>query len=418
MQFNNLSEWIKYVESVHTAEIELGLDRVGTVAERLNLLQLDCPVIIIGGTNGKGSCVAGLEAIYMAAGYKVAAFTSPYLIRLNEEVRINREEATDQDLCAAFEKIEAVRGDVALTVFEYKTLAALSIFKQSQPDVILLEVGLGGRLDAVNILNADVAIVSSVAIDHADRLGATRELISREKAGIFRAGKPAVCGDYFPPRPLLQYAHSENVPLFCQGEDFSFHHEEEESDWGWQSKKTRYMNLPLPKLLLQNMSTVLMAIELLQEKLPVARAAIDTAFATVTLPGRMEVLPGNVTRIFDVSHNPAAAELLAEKLKSLPCAGKTHVVFSMLADKDIVGTVRMIKESVDEWYIAALPVKRGTPVDILEEALAKADVKNIKSYRDVSHAYHAAMDEAKIGDRIVVFGSFYTVAAVMANVKE
>jgi dihydrofolate synthase/folylpolyglutamate synthase len=266
----------------------------------------------------------------------------------------------------------------------------------------------------VNIVDADVAIVSSVAIDHADRLGATRELISREKAGIFRSGKPAVCGDFFPPRPLLQYAHSENVALFCQGEDFSF--SQNNATWGWKSKQTVYANLPLPTLLLQNMSTVLMAIELLQDRLPVARVAIDQAFVTVTLPGRMEVIAGDVVQVFDVSHNPAAAELLAEKLKTLPCAGKTLAVFSMLADKDIVGTVQVIKDRVDDWYIAALQAKRGTPIDILEESLAKADVKNAKSYQDVMHAYQAAMDEAKTGDRVVVFGSFYTVAAVMAGI--
>jgi dihydrofolate synthase/folylpolyglutamate synthase len=413
MQFKTLAEWLKYIESVHSVEIELGLARVGILAARLNLLKPDCPVILIGGTNGKGSCVAGLEAIYIAAGYAVAAFTSPYLLRLNEEVRINRQEAEDADFCNAFEKIEAVRGDIPLTVFEYKTLAALEIFQKAKPDVMLLEVGLGGRLDAVNIIDADVAIVSSVAVDHADRLGATRELISREKAGIFRAGKPAVCGDLLPPRPLLQYAYSENVPLFCQGVDFSF--TQANATWGWQSKKTQYADLPLPTLLLQNMATVLMAVELLQEKLPVQRKAIDEALASVKLPGRMEVLPGDVTQVFDVSHNPAAAELLAEKLKLLPCQGKTLAVFSMLADKDIVGTVQVIKDRIDDWYIAALPVKRGTPIDILEEALTKAEVKNSKTYHDVIHAYHAAMLDAKTGDRVVVFGSFYTVAAVMAG---
>ncbi len=408
-----LADWLKYIEAVHTAEIALGLDRVGMVAARLDLLEPTCPVITIGGTNGKGSCVAGLEAIYRAAGYKVAAFTSPYLLRLNEEIRVDRIEATDAAICEALAAIEAARGDIPLTVFEFKTLAALWLFsRQNQPDVMLLEVGLGGRLDAVNIIAADVAIVASIAIDHADRLGATRELIAREKAGIFRPGKPAVCGEIAPPETLLQHAVETGTPLYRVGE--AFHYREQPGSWEWQSEKNHFTGLPRPPLLLQNMATVLMAVELLQARLPVARAAIDQALATVTLTGRMQIIPGEITQILDVSHNPAAAAQLAEKLRTLPCQGKTIAVFAMLGDKDITATVQEISAEVDEWYVAPLAVKRGATAAMLTGAIAKAGVEAVKVFDAIATAYEAAMQSALVGDRVVVFGSFYTVAAVLA----
>jgi dihydrofolate synthase/folylpolyglutamate synthase len=409
MQVKTLSEWVDYIASVHTADIALGLDRVSVVAERLSVLNPSCPVIMVAGTNGKGSCVAGLLAIYRAEGYLVAAFTSPYLIRLNEEFKVNGLEVSDADLCHAFASIEAVRGDTLLTVFEFKTLAALIIFKKADPDVMLLEVGLGGRLDAVNIINADVSVVTSIAIDHADRLGDTRELIGYEKAGIFRKDKPAVCGDFLPPLSVKNYANEVGTTLYCQGVDFSF--QQKNSTWGWRSSTTHYENLPRPVLTLQNMSTVLMTVELLQKKLPVNRLAIDNAFKEVSLAGRIEIFPGDITQIFDVSHNPAAAELLAEKLKTLSCSGKTYAVFSMLADKDILGTLQVMKDVIDDWFVAPLGVKRGASIETLELALKKADIKNITSLADIPTAFDIALLNAKLGDRVVVFGSFYTVAS-------
>jgi dihydrofolate synthase / folylpolyglutamate synthase len=410
-----LEDWVSYISTVHATTMELGLARVHKVAERMNLLTPACKVITIGGTNGKGSCVAGLEAIYRQQGYNVAAFTSPYLIRLNEEIRINGVEASDEDFCQAFERIEAARGDISLTTFEFNTLAALDIFQRAAPDVILLEVGLGGRLDAVNIIDADLTIVSSISLDHIDLLGDTRELIATEKAGIFRPFKPAVCGDFAPPETLLNYAKTLKTQLYCQERDFSFI--QHADSWEWRSSTTDYKNLPLPSLALQNMSTVLMAIDLLQQVLPVTRAALDAAFQKVTLPGRIQIFPGAVTRIFDVSHNPAAALLLAKRLALLPCQGKTHAVFSMLADKDIVGTVQAVNDLVDDWYIAALPVPRATPLSILQESFFKANLdRQIRPFPNIAQAYQCAIDQAATGDRVVVFGSFYTVAEVITHV--
>ncbi|MES2218741.1 MAG: bifunctional tetrahydrofolate synthase/dihydrofolate synthase [Pseudomonadota bacterium] len=415
MKAKTLEEWVSYISTVHATEMELGLARVRQVADKLGLLTPDCPVITIGGTNGKGSCVAGLEAVYRAQGYNVGAFTSPYLIRLNEEIRINGVEASDRDFCSAFEKINKARGDISLTIFEFNTLAALEIFRNAPLDLILLEVGLGGRLDAVNIIDADLTIVSSIALDHIHLLGDTRDLIAREKAGIFRPDRPAVCGDFEPPSTLLNYAREIKAKLFCQGQDFYF--TQHENSWDWQSSKVTYQKLPLPSLALQNMSTVLMAVELLQTRLPVEREALNDAFKKVTLPGRLQIFPGAVTRIFDVSHNPAAAGLLAKKLSALPCEGKTHAVFSMLADKDIVGTVQAVNELVDDWYIAALPVARAAPLSILQESFFKAKLdKQINPYPDIARAYQAAIDRATPGDRVVVFGSFYTVAEVIMTV--
>jgi dihydrofolate synthase/folylpolyglutamate synthase len=417
MQLTTLDEWVSYISTIHAREMDLGLERVSKVATNMGLLNPECIVITLGGTNGKGSCVAGLEAIYRAQRYTVGAFTSPYLIRLNEEVRIDGVEVSDADLCQAFAKIEAARNDVPLTIFEFNTLAALEIFQHAQLDVMLLEVGLGGRLDAVNIIDADLTIVSSIALDHVHVLGGTRELIGREKAGIFRSGKPAVCGDLEPPVSLMQYAQEIKAQLFCQGRDFQASQHVESETWNWQSAIAKYQDLPLPSLALQNMATVLMAVELLQPVLPVLRRALDDAFKKVTLPGRLQVFPGAVTRIFDVSHNPAAALMLAHKLAALPCAGKTHAVFSMLADKDIVGTVQAVNAYVDDWHIAALPVPRAAPLSILQESFFKAKLdKQIRPYADIASAYQAAIDAAQPGDRVVVFGSFYTVAEVINHV--
>ena len=413
MQFETLREWLDYIRSLHSAEIDLGLARVRTVAERLCSLALNCAVITVAGTNGKGSCVAGLETIYLAEGYRVGAFTSPFLLKHNEQVRIQGVDVDDKTLCKAYERVEDVRGEIPLTLFEFNTLAAFDIFCKANLDVCLLEVGLGGRLDAVNVLDADVAIVTSIAIDHADLLGNTRELIGFEKAGIFRTNKPAICGDTHPPTSLTAHAEAINTLLFCQGKDFSY--QIENTHWHWQSGKTRYENLPLPVLALENMSSVLMAIELMQTKLPVREKAIKQGLANVKLPGRIQIFPGTITKILDVSHNPAAAEFLANRLALMPQLGKIRAVFSMLADKDSVATILAIKQQIHHWYIAELPVKRGTAITVLKNNFNKAEVTNITVASDVAHAYQAAIDASSPGDCVLVFGSFYTVAGVLAS---
>lgn len=410
MQLSTLSEWLEWISSIHFSEIELGLDRVKQVAEKLSI-SLTCPTIIVGGTNGKGSTVAGLEAIYLAAGYQTGVFTSPVLFKHNEQVRMNGSFPSDQMFCDAFNMIESKRGDISLTLFEYHTLAALLIFQQHPLDVIILEVGLGGRLDAVNIIDADVAIVATISLDHTEWLGSTREEIAREKAGIFRSGRPAVCGDFNPPDSLVQSAQEIGALLFCQSR--SFFYGELADSWSWEYQEVIYQHLPKSVLAIQNMSTALMAITLLQERLPVDERAIKQGLADVRLTGRIQVIPGLVEEVYDVSHNPASVALLDEWLKAHPCSGKTHAVFSMLADKDIQASVHAVKSEIDEWHIAPLEVKRGAKLADLKLVCEAEKVEKVFEHLSVQDAYQAAKVAAVPGDRILVFGSFHTVAVVM-----
>lgn len=406
----NLAEWLEYIQLQHKKEMDFDLARLATVAKRLGIKsKADCSVITVGGTNGKGSCVAGLEAIYMAAGYRVGVYTSPILYKHNEYIRIQGIELQDDLFCQAFEKVEANRHETPLTFFEFNTLAAIYIFKQLKLDVWLLEVGLGGRLDAVNIIDADLAIIASIGIDHAEILGATRELIAREKAGIFRNKKPIVCGDENPPLILNEIANSLEAPFFCQGRDFNF--QNQGTTWVWQSKRVCYQNLPLPQLAMQNMATVLMAVELLQKSLPVTQPAIETAIEKVKLPGRIQIQKGEVTKIFDVAHNPAATQFLVNTIKQLPRTGKLRAVFSMLGDKDIEGTILAIKDMCDYWYTAALSTKRAATIEQIMMNFQKLEVNQVTAYCSINAAYSAAVKEAASGDMLIVFGSFYTVAA-------
>lgn len=386
-------------------EIDLSLERVRNVAERLGLQGVSCSVITVAGTNGKGSTVACLEAIYLAAGYRVGTFTSPYLYRMNEQIKIQGREASDADWA---ESLEHVR-DETLTPFEVTTLQALELFSKANLDVYILEIGLGGRLDAVNIIDADVAIVTSIGIDHVDWLGDTREKIGFEKAGIFRTDKPAICGDFDPPRSLIEHARKIKAPLYCQGKEFGY--EKSAETWRWWSIEKNLGSLPLPHLLLQNMTTALMAIELMQEKLSVSSDEIVTGLKNINLPGRIQVLPGKYTTILDVSHNPASACVLADYLKAHPVSGKTRAVFSMLADKDIGATLAVMRDVITEWHIAPLSVPRGASLAVLEEHFREAGIQFIYSYGLIAEAYKKAEASSVEGDLLVVFGSFHTVTA-------
>ncbi|OAI47926.1 hypothetical protein AYO45_05480 [Gammaproteobacteria bacterium SCGC AG-212-F23] len=392
--------------------MDLSLERVAVVAERLGLLQLKCPVITVAGTNGKGSCVAILEAIYLAAGYRVGAFTSPVLFKHNEYVRVQGVACEDDIFCRAYETIAAVLEDITLTPFEFVTLAALLIFRESALDVILLEVGLGGRFDAVNVINADVAIVTSIGIDHVEWLGHTCEAIGFEKAGIFRKNHPAVCGDFSPPVSLVNYAIQIGAEFFCQGKDFGF--VQKDKKWDWFSLSRKLENLPLPTLSLQNMASALMAVELLEKKLPATRDSIEHALKNVYLPGRIEVIPGDVFKIFDVSHNPAAASFLADYLSQHPINGKTRAVFSMLADKDIAGTIDVIKSYIDGWFIAPLPVVRGASLDSLKKCFSFS----VNSCSSIQEAFANAIAISQLGDRVIIFGSFHVVSAIKSCIEE
>ncbi|MFN7098497.1 MAG: bifunctional tetrahydrofolate synthase/dihydrofolate synthase, partial [Gammaproteobacteria bacterium] len=350
-----LSSWLSKLEKLSYHEELPSLDRVSQVAHTLGLSAFSCPVITIGGTNGKGSCVATLEAIYLAAGYQVGAYTSPHLLRYNERIKIDGQEVDDNSIVDAFQVIEKARGKTKLNFFEYTTLAALYIFKQTELDILLLEVGIGGRFDAVNIINADVAIVASIDIDHTDRLGHTREQIGFEKAGIFRQQKYAICGDFTPPQSLIDYANKIDTTLLCQGKDFYFNVNNLLSVWEWRGPQVQLHALPIPHLAMQNISTSLMAYCCLAEKLPVSHQALQQAIASVRVNGRFQEVATQPKVIVDVAHNPAAAFMLSQRLKQeLKPDCKINAVFSAVHDKDISSMVAHLAEQVATWYVAPL----------------------------------------------------------------
>jgi dihydrofolate synthase/folylpolyglutamate synthase len=413
MYLSTLPEWLSYISSVHVTEMDLGLERVKKVAERLKVLHPACTVITIGGTNGKGSTAAGLESVYRAAHYRTGVFTSPYLFRYNEQIRIDGQAVEDEKLCAAFAKVEAARADVSLTPFEFGTLAALVLFKDEVLDVWILEVGLGGRLDAVNIIDTDIAVITSIAIDHVMWLGDTREKIGAEKAGIFREGKSVVCGDEDAPESIVETAHRLHAPFYQRGKNFHF--QEFADSWTFTDEHTHYKNLPLNGLATQNMSVVIKVICLLQNHLPVTREIIETGLKNVSLPFRIQIIKGPITKIYDVSHNPASVAFLRKKLDTLACTGKTHAVFSMLEDKDIVESILHMKGKVDFWQVAPLNNKRAASEELLRKAFETAGITHhILFFQTLAEAFRHTIKQAEAGDRIIIFGSFHTVAEVLS----
>ncbi|PLK48819.1 bifunctional tetrahydrofolate synthase/dihydrofolate synthase [Uliginosibacterium sp. TH139] len=417
--FATLEAWLAHIEAQHSRPIDLGLDRVAQVRDALGASS-SARVITVGGTNGKGSTCAMLEAILHAAGYRVGLYTSPHLLRYNERVRIDLQEASDSDLCAAFAAVDAARcasaEPVPLTYFEYGTLAAWWLFCQKNLDVIILEVGLGGRLDAVNTLEPDCCIVTGVAMDHMDYLGDTREKIGFEKAGIFRAGKPAVCGDPQPPESLLAYARAIGADLRQQGKDYGF--TGDKTQWSFQGRAQRRNSLAYPALRganqLLNASTVLAALECLQENLPVPMQAVRQGLMTVELPARFQVLPGRPAVVLDVAHNPQAAAVLADNLSNMGFFPDTWAVCGMLADKDIAGSLQHMLPRVDHWLLCDLPGPRAASAAQLAEVLDASGCKaSLACFASPAEAFAAARKQAAEGDRIVAFGSFLTVADVM-----
>lgn len=407
----DLNAWLGYLEQLHPKHIALGLERVGEVRDRLGL-HPDFTVITVAGTNGKGSTCAMLERIYLEAGYRVACYTSPHLLRYNERVRVGGREASDEELCAAFATVEQARQDTALTYFEFGTLAAVWHFAQVGVDVAILEVGLGGRLDAVNIFDPDCAIVTSIDLDHVDYLGNSRDSIGREKAGIFRRGIPALCGDSQPPETLRAHAAQIGADYRRIGVDFCY--EAGSDGWAFHSGDACYKDLPLPALngsfQLSNAACALEAVRCLQERLPVAPASMGMGLRLVTLPGRFQKLGGRPEIILDVAHNPHAARGLAENLRNSPHAGRTLAVFAMLRDKDIEGVVRVLADVVDAWYVAGIHNARGADAQTLADWLQAIPGVNVACFADVADALRQACLGADENDRIVAFGSFYTVA--------
>jgi dihydrofolate synthase/folylpolyglutamate synthase len=416
VRFERLSDWLSWQETLHFQKIQLGLDRVRQVGERLALGAAPFAVITVAGTNGKGSSAALLEAMLTSAGYRVGTYTSPHLLHYNERIRINGQEVSDETLCWAFDRVDQARGEIALTYFEFGTLAALVLFFETGLDAVVLEVGMGGRLDAVNYLDPDVALVTTVGIDHTAWLGSERESIGREKAGIFRAHRPAVYNDLDPPQSLMQRARELETQLYHLGADYQY--AEDARSWSWQGLGQHYDSLPLPALhgafQRKNAAGVLAALTLIRGRLPVSEQAIRQGLQRVGLPGRFQVLEGPVARILDVAHNPQAAGVLAQALHEEPCTGRTVAVFSILADKDIAGVVAALADVVEVWYVAGLDTERAAPTERIESVL-RARGAAVAVHRSVTMAYTQALAQARSGDRVVVFGSFYTVAEVLTK---
>jgi dihydrofolate synthase/folylpolyglutamate synthase len=412
-----LDDWLEHIAQGHPREIALGLERVAAVRDRLGLV-LEAVVLTVGGTNGKGSCVALLEAILRAAGYRVGAYASPHLLRYNERVRLDGVEATDAALGEAFGAVEAARGAIPLTYFEHGTLAALWLFARAGLDAIVLEVGLGGRLDAVNVIDPDAALVTTVDLDHQDWLGPDREAIGREKAGIFRSGRPAIYGGEDPPASLLAHAATIGADLRLAGRDFEA--EMRSADWDYRSGGARRRaGLPLPALRgtfqLANAAAVLATLEAVSARLPVGNAAVREGLLAAQPAGRFQVFPGPVTAILDVAHNPQAARALGDNLRRFAAGqGRTLAVFSMLADKDIAAVASALAPEIAAWYYAPLPVPRGASAAALADRLGvAAPAAPRHGFGTLAEAWRAAHAQARPGDRVLAFGSFYTVAALL-----
>ena len=422
--FPNLNAWLNYLENAHPVGIDMGLERIGKVGDQLGL-KLDCPVITVGGTNGKGSTCALLESVLLQAGYKVGCHTSPHLLEFNERARIGGEAVSDEFLLKHFEAIERARVSmpepVTLTYFEFTTLAILHLFASLGLDAVILEVGLGGRLDAVNMIDADCSIITSIDLDHIAYLGNDRESIGLEKSGIFRANKPAICADPLPPQSLITYAQSIGADLWLQGRDYNFQGDQQQ--WGWAGRGKRFSGLAYPALRganqILNASAVIAALISLREKLPISAQDIRSGFAFVDLPGRFQVIPGKPTTVLDVAHNPHASAALSQSLGNMGYFPYTHAIFGAMSDKDIRGVIAPMLDTVDYWHCVDLPIDRAAKATELKGILEECGVKNtndsgVDCYKDPASAFKKALEIVGENDRILVFGSFFTVAGVMA----
>jgi dihydrofolate synthase / folylpolyglutamate synthase len=370
----------------------------------------------VGGTNGKGSTCAILESIYKEASYKVGCYTSPHFLYFNERIKVNAIPVADEIICEAFSKIESVRKDISLTYFEYGTIAAMIIFADADLDIAILEVGLGGRLDAVNVFDSDCAIVTTIDLDHMDYLGYTREAIGFEKAGIYRPHKNAICGDFAPPQSLITHCESIHAQLKIIGKDFAYDAHHDSFDFFIDSSFV--INLPLPKLQgdfqLANASNALMAVQTLENRLPLTETAIQQGIARAILPGRFQEVRINPSLILDVAHNPQAAQSLSRNLRAHAVSGKTIAIFSILRDKDILGVIQALSLDIDGWYIAAIQNERAADIETISNAIQKVNPSaHIVVFKNIKEAYEFGSKEVTRNDRIVVFGSFYTVTDIM-----
>ncbi len=419
-KLDTLNDWLAHCERLHPVGIDMGLHRVKAVADRMGL-HFDCPVITVAGTNGKGSTCAMLEAILLEAGYRTGLYTSPHLVHFEERCRVRGDVVTAAGFLDGFAAVEAARlqgEEISLTYFEFTTLAILKLLAGAKLDVVILEVGLGGRLDAVNILDADCAVITSIDLDHMEYLGNTREAIGFEKAGIMRPGKPVVVSDPMPPQSIIDHAASVGADLWRLGQDFNFSGDKQQ--WGWAGRGRRYAGLAYPALRganqLVNASGVLAALTALRDLLPVTAQAVRVGLSMVELPGRFQIIPGQPMLVLDVAHNPHSVAALTENLDAMGFFPCTHAVFGAMADKDVGSMLARITPLIDSWYFTDLPTPRAATGEVLKgkwEAINTRKDVTANTYSSPELALQAAIERADPADRIVVFGSFYTVGGIL-----
>ncbi|OYY65192.1 MAG: bifunctional tetrahydrofolate synthase/dihydrofolate synthase [Burkholderiales bacterium 28-67-8] len=416
-----LAGWLARCEQLHPTEIDMGLQRVEQVRARLDL-KFDVPVITVAGTNGKGSTCAMLESIALHAGYRVGLYSKPHLVHFEERCRVNGSMVAAADLLEHFEAVEAAREGVSLTYFEFTTLAIARLLSRSPLDLVILEVGLGGRLDAVNVFDADCTVITSIDVDHTEFLGPDRESIGREKAGVMRAGRPVVVSDPLPPQSVIDHARELGADLRRVGVDFN--HSGDPQQWGWAGRGKRYNSLAYPGLRganqLVNASGALAAFEALSQQLPITAQAVRQGFATLELPGRFQIVPGQPALVLDVAHNPHAVAALAQNLDRMSFHPRTHAVFGAMHDKDLEAIFRRMAPIVDSWCFTGLPVPRAASAVQLEELHASLGLKGpgplaISTHSAPLAALQHALGLADPTDRIVVFGSFLTVGGVLQH---
>lgn len=417
-RFNSLQGWLAWQEGLHPLTIDLGLERAAQVFCALNPDYNKPPTITVAGTNGKGSTIAYLEAIYTAQGYRVGSYTSPHILKYNERIKINGEPVSDEAICEAFARIDAVRGDTSLSYFEFGTLAALDIFRRADVDVQLLEVGLGGRLDAVNIIDPDVALITSISIDHIEWLGGTREAIAREKAGIFRPAIPAITGDTDPPQSLIQCAAERQASLQCIGKDFDYN--KQANGWDWHYGDRQMLQLPEPGLKgehqYRNASSVILAVTMMEDVLPVTETAIKQGLEHVRLAGRFQLINGEIPVLLDVGHNPQAVRTLSDYVTATFPGRRIRAVFSMMRDKDIAGVLEIMEPVVYDWFFAPLTNPRAATEAMMRDIFAQSPVSKVSfGYADFAKAFAAAKKESQAGDLLLVFGSFFLVSECLVE---
>lgn len=406
-----LAECLAFIKTVSSQSMDLSLERILPLASAWK--SFSCPVITVAGTNGKGTSVYALESIYRANGYKTGLFTSPFLFRYEEQIQINGLSITEEALCDAFSEVEKKRGDIELTSFEYLTLAALCYFQTQSLDILILEVGLGGRLDAVNVVDSDIAVITNISLDHTDYLGNTRDQIALEKAGILRAGKAWVYSEKDLPHSLLSISHEKKAPLYLLGEQFNYQ-QNSDGTWNWFDGEKTLSNLPKTHLHLDNLAGALMAIQLLQNKLVVSLESIRSGIQAINIPGRVQVMQGKILHILDVSHNPASIAWLSQCIFAMKIQGKMRAVFSMLKDKNIQESIAQIQDQIDDWYVAPIQNERACSIEEFKVIFSEEFLSpKMQFFKDLKKAYSAAISESQIGDAIIIFGSFHTVREVV-----